>query len=47
MGIKGEEIQTEGTENILHKIKMENFPNLGKEMVTRVQEASKTANSQS
>ncbi|KAL6065661.1 hypothetical protein STEG23_028022 [Scotinomys teguina] len=39
---KGEEYQLKGTENIFNKIIEENFPNLKKEMLMKVQEAYRT-----
>ena len=35
---KGEELQLKGTENIFNKIIVENFPNLKKDIITKVQE---------
>jgi hypothetical protein len=39
MGIKGQEVQVEGIENISNKIIAENFPNLDKNRVIQVKEA--------
>ena len=39
IGIKGEELQLKGTENIFNKIIEENFPNLRKDISRKVQEA--------
>jgi predicted nucleic acid-binding Zn-ribbon protein len=47
MGVeKGEEIQTKGTDNLVNRIKAENFSNIEKERFTQVQEAYKTSNPQ-
>jgi hypothetical protein len=47
MGIKeGKEVQTKGICNIFNKIITENFPNLQKDLLIQVQEASRTANKQ-
>jgi hypothetical protein len=39
--IKGEEVQAKGMSNIFHKIIMENFPNLEKDIPIQMQEASR------
>jgi hypothetical protein len=44
MSIEGEEVQPKGIENIFNKIIAQNFPNLEKEIVIRVQEDFKTPN---
>jgi hypothetical protein len=44
MGIKEEEVQAKGMQNIFNKIIMENFPNLEKDIPIQMQEASRTPN---
>jgi hypothetical protein len=47
MGVQeGEEIQTKSTDNLFNRIIPENFPNLKKERVTKVQKAYRTPNHQ-
>jgi hypothetical protein len=47
MGVEeGEELQTEGIDNLFNKIIIEHFPNLKKERVTLVWEAYRTPNYQ-
>jgi hypothetical protein len=43
MGVE-EQTQTKGTDNLIHRITPENFPNFEKERVTHVQEAYRTPN---
>jgi hypothetical protein len=45
MGIEeGEEVEVKGISNTFNKIIAENFPNLKKEMLIQVQEASRASN---
>jgi DNA-directed RNA polymerase delta subunit len=46
MGTEKEEVQTKSIENILNKIIAEKFPNLGKDMINKVQETFGTPNKQ-
>jgi hypothetical protein len=47
MGIEeGEEMQTEGIDNLFNRVIADNFPNLKKERVIQVQEACRTPNCQ-
>ena len=39
MGVPEEEAKNKGTEKIFEEIIVENFPNMGKEIVNQVQEA--------
>ena len=41
IGVPGEEEKKKGTEKILEEITVENFPNMGKEIVNQVQEAQR------
>ena len=41
IGVPEEEEKNEGTENIFEEIIVENFPNMGKEIVNQVQEAQR------
>ena len=41
IGVPEEEEKTKGTEKILEEIIVENFPNMGKEIVNQVQEAQR------
>jgi hypothetical protein len=44
MSIKGEEVQAKWMCNILNKMISENFPNLEKELLIQVQEATRMPN---
>ena len=44
IGIKEEEVQLKGTENIFNKIIEESFPNRRKDMPMKIQEAYRTPN---
>ena len=44
IGVPEEEDKNKGHEKILEKIIAENFPNLGKEIVTQVQETQRVPN---
>ena len=41
IGVPGEEEKEKGSEKIFEEIIVENFPNMGKEIVTQVQEAQR------
>ena len=41
---EGEEVQFKSTENIFNKIIEENFPNLKRDMLMKIQEAYRTPN---
>ena len=41
IGVPGEEEKKKGTEKIFQEITVENFPNMGKEIATQVQEAQR------
>ena len=41
IGVPEEEDQKKGSEKIFEEIRVENFPNMGKEIVTQVQEAQR------
>ena len=43
IGVPGEEEKKKGTEKILEEITVENFPNMGKEIVNQVQEAQRVS----
>ena len=43
IGVPEEEEKKKGTEKIFEEIKVENFPNMGKEIVNQVQEAQNGA----
>ena len=42
IGIEGEELQLKGTENLFNKVIEENFSNLKRNMLMKVQEAYRT-----
>ena len=44
MGVPKEEDKRKGHENILEKIIVENFPKMGKEIATQVQETQRVPN---
>jgi hypothetical protein len=44
MDVEGEGVQAKGIGNMLNKVIAENFSNIDKEMLIKVQEASKTPN---
>ena len=45
IGVPEEEEKKKGTEKIFEEIRLENFPNMGKEIVNQVQEAQRVPHS--
>ena len=41
LGVSEKEVKNKGSEKIFEEIRVENFPNMGKELVNQVQEAQR------